>query len=34
MEWKQIKNETDIVKLMDSLNYFHDSCITWFNLLK
>ncbi|EAH4442480.1 hypothetical protein [Listeria innocua] len=28
MEWKQIKNETDIVKLMDSLNYFHDSCIT------
>ncbi|EAF5657008.1 hypothetical protein [Listeria innocua] len=28
MEWKQIKNEADIVKLMDSLNYFHDSCIT------
>ncbi|EQC0676116.1 TPA: hypothetical protein LWH10_000287 [Listeria innocua] len=28
MEWKQIKNETDIVKLMDLLNHFHDSCIT------
>ncbi|MBC2286831.1 hypothetical protein [Listeria farberi] len=28
MEWKQIKNETDLVKLMDLLNYFHDSCIT------